>query len=87
MCWKEVDALEFLARGASVFDVVFLDPPFRRGVDADFLEHLAARLANGARVYLESDSFFSAPPGWETFRQGRAGKVHFQLLRRSGETR
>lgn len=84
---EKVDALEFLSRGASLFDVVFLDPPFRRGVDADLLGRVAARLANGACVYLESESPFSAPPGWETFKQGRAGKVHYQLLRRSGESR
>jgi 16S rRNA (guanine966-N2)-methyltransferase len=84
---EKLDALEFLSRGDVRFDVVFLDPPFRRGVDPDFLERLDERLADDGRVYLESDAPFTGAPAWSVTREGRAGKVHYQLLRRSRELR
>jgi 16S rRNA G966 N2-methylase RsmD len=40
-------------------------------------------LAAQARVYCESGDKLAPPAGWETFRQSRAGQVHYQLLKRS----
>jgi 16S rRNA (guanine966-N2)-methyltransferase len=80
------DASEFLARNADGFDVVFLDPPFRSGVDADFMNRVAARLAHGGCVYLESDAPFTPLAGWKISKQGRAGKVHYHLLQRTMES-
>jgi 16S rRNA (guanine966-N2)-methyltransferase len=83
---EKADALEFLARNASRFDVVFLDPPFRRGVNAAFLDRVTERLTEGGRVYLEGDQPFRGAAGWEVLRQARAGKVCYQLLRRIRES-
>jgi 16S rRNA (guanine966-N2)-methyltransferase len=84
---ERIDALEFLSRGAILFDVVFLDPPFRRGAGADLIGRVAKRLAEGGTVYLESDAPFAEAAGWEAYRRGRAGKVYYQLLRRAREFR
>src|SRR3954467_6748871 len=48
------DAFDYLARGESAFDVVFLDPPFRQNALAATLERLPRRLAPRARVYVEA---------------------------------
>src|SRR6267378_1544883 len=48
------DAMQYLARSGETFDVVFLDPPFRQNALAAVLERLPARLAAGARVYVEA---------------------------------
>ena len=74
------DALEFLARDRSSYDVVFVDPPFSEGVPPQLLERLCARLAARGRVYLESGDAFGAVPGWQVVKHGRAGQVHFHLL-------
>lgn len=78
---KRAEALEFLRLDAGVYDVVFLDPPFR----ADYWPRLApllpARLAPGALVYHESAAPPELPPGWEFWRRGRAGQVSYQLLK------
>ena len=78
---KRGDGLEFLRSDAGVYDVVFLDPPFK----ADYWPRLAPllppRLAPGALVYHESAAPPVLPPGWEVSRQGRAGQVSYQLLR------
>jgi 16S rRNA (guanine(966)-N(2))-methyltransferase RsmD len=77
---ERVDALEFLARGSSLFDVVFLDPPFRLAVNPELLERIGKRLAAGGSVYLESNEAFEDAATWQAQKRGRAGKVHYQLL-------
>ena len=79
------DALEF-ARGAhSRFDVVFVDPPYRLGLQVAALDLLRGLLAAGGRVYVEGDAVFEPPPGWAIFRRARAGNVHFHLLVREAD--
>ena len=75
-------ALDFLRGGRGVYDVVFLDPPFATGVWDALFEALAPWLAAEAQVYRESGGGLTAPAGWAAHRQGRAGQVHYQLLKR-----
>ena len=78
----QADALEFLRADAGAYDVVFLDPPFKVGYWPRLAPLLPPRLAPGALVYYESAVAPELPPGWEVWRQGRAGQVRYQLLRR-----
>lgn len=80
---NRADALEFLRTDSGVYDVVFLDPPFRAGVWPRLAALLPPRLAPGALVYYEGAAPPSIPPGWEIHRQGRAGRVRYQLLKRA----
>ena len=78
---KKADALEFLRSDDGAYDVVFLDPPFK----ADYWPRLAPllppRLAPGAVVYYESAAPPALAPGWEIWKQGKAGQVAYQLLK------
>lgn len=76
------DALEFLRTDRSVYDVVFLDPPFAADVWTALLEMLPLRLAPNALVYRESGAKQAAPAGWQMHKEGRAGQVSYQLLKR-----
>lgn len=76
------DARTVLARlNASPFDLVLLDPPF----GLDWLDKLWPALpglmAPGALLYVESETPVGPPPAFEIVRQGKAGAVHFHLLR------
>jgi 16S rRNA (guanine966-N2)-methyltransferase len=79
------DALEFVRRNAREaterFDLIFLDPPFDTGVPAEVLELLPGLLAPGGQIYLESDRASKWPAPWQVEKSGRAGQVHYQLLR------
>jgi len=76
------DALEF-ARGArSRFDVVFVDPPYRLGLQAAALGLVAGLLVEDGRVYVESDAVIEPSGGWAVVKHARAGRVHFHLLER-----
>ena len=81
------DAVKFATSQRSIgarFDVVFLDPPYGRG----WIERLAPQVmelvsVNGA-LYVESERVLDGIGEWRTVRSGRAGQVHFHLMRRGG---
>lgn len=81
------DALKFLEGSTEKFDIVFVDPPFASGLLAAVLLKLPESLRHGALVYAEwgapiADVLASQPGSpWEIAKQGRAGAVHFALLR------
>jgi len=64
------------------FDLVLLDPPFESRLFEPALA-AARRVAKpDGFVYLEAPSALGvAPPGMQLHRSGRAGAVHFHLLR------
>ncbi|HMO46832.1 MAG TPA: 16S rRNA (guanine(966)-N(2))-methyltransferase RsmD [Rubrivivax sp.] len=84
---ERVDAIAWMAAAPpGSFDLVLLDPPFDSDLAGRALPlalHLAA--ADGL-VYLEARRPLPVPPdGWAIHRQGRAGAVHFHLLRRADD--
>lgn len=78
------DAIQSLAALDGPFEVAFVDPPFESTLRRKALDALAAsaRLAPGARVYLEgpADEAPTAPAGWSVHRSKRAGNVGYHLL-------
>ena len=79
---RRADALEFLHAGGDVYDIVFVDPPYRSDLWPRVAPLLPRHLAPGALVYLERAGRAGPLPGWEVWKQGRAGQVAYQLLRR-----
>jgi 16S rRNA (guanine966-N2)-methyltransferase len=77
------DALEFVQRERSQYNVIFLDPPFADAPWDVLFERLPARLAEGGMVYCESGAPVQPPPGWTVHRAGRAGQVNYALLKRT----
>ena len=84
------DALAWLARlPPASFDLVFLDPPFDSNLLAPALRAAMPLVVPGGFIYLETGRSLDRstegtplPPGWVRHRQGSAGAVHFELLRR-----
>jgi 16S rRNA (guanine966-N2)-methyltransferase len=76
------DASDYLNRVTERFDVVFLDPPFRQNALPALLEKLPARLAPGARVYVEAVAPLEPGDSWRELKRARAGQVSYQLLER-----
>ncbi len=82
-----VDAIVWMALcPPGRFDLVLLDPPFDAGLQPAALAMAAPLLAAGGCLYLESPAALAPdelPAGLEPWRQGRAGAVHYHLLRRN----
>jgi 16S rRNA (guanine966-N2)-methyltransferase len=79
------DGVKTLSREGEAFDVIFLDPPFHRGILPLLLPLLSDRLAPDGLVYAETEQSFEPGEGWEVWRSGRAGKVFYCLLKRTTE--
>jgi 16S rRNA (guanine966-N2)-methyltransferase len=81
---RRADAMRWLTGTAMPFDVVFLDPPFDKGLLSPSCALLSRRgwLAPGALLYLEApqnEGIPSLPEGWVLIREKRAGRVRFAL--------
>lgn len=82
---QRADALAWMRAAAPAgFDLVLLDPPFAAGLHAAALAAAAPLVADGGLMYVEAGAPLAPPQGWAAWRQGRAGQVHHQLLRRAG---
>ncbi|RQS05362.1 16S rRNA (guanine(966)-N(2))-methyltransferase RsmD [Burkholderia sp. Bp9002] len=88
----EADALR-LAAGLTpgAFDVVFLDPPFGdAAVLARAIALTAPLVAPGGALYVETGDALDpaahdALAGWQVVKHGKAGAVHYHLLRREND--
>lgn len=84
---ESTDAIAWMTRcPPGRFDLVLLDPPFDAGLQAPALAAAAPLLAPGGLLYLESPEALvpaRQPPELALARQGRAGAVHYHLLRRN----
>ena len=82
------DALAYLARATGKFDIVFLDPPFGKGLIAPVVDALVNRdlLTPQSIVYVECEAEMATPPlpqGWVLAKSKRAGQVGYHLAIRS----
>jgi 16S rRNA (guanine966-N2)-methyltransferase len=76
------NALNWMTASADRFDLIFLDPPFADNLFDRALAAAVPLLAQDGLIYLESPQDVAPPAGFTAWRQGRAGAVHYQLLRR-----
>lgn len=76
------NALNWMTASADRFDLVLLDPPFADNLFDRALAAAVPLLAEGGLMYVEAPREITPPTGFTRWRQGRAGTVHYQLLRR-----
>lgn len=77
------DALKFLAGAPRQYDVVFLDPPYGKGLVEKVAPLLPGLLAPDALIYVEAEHDLEPEalfPGLTLLRRGRAGQVHYHLF-------
>ena len=81
------DALNFIRKNTQRFDVVFLDPPFRK----NFVEQTALllnenSLADNALIYIEmesEDNNQQLPLNWTLLKEKIAGQVIYRLYQKN----
>ena len=81
------DALQWLHGPAEAFDIVFLDPPYARGLLAPCIELLdrQAWVKPNGLVYLEAPQgeMPPLPTSWQLLRSKIAGQVGYHLARKT----
>lgn len=75
------DALQYLRGKPALFDVVFLDPPYKLDLHAELLKWLPSALKPDGVVYLEDDKPLVITAPWHIIKNSRAGKVYFALIK------
>lgn len=85
------DALSWLDRPGTPFDIVFVDPPFRKGMLEQVIQRLENNgwLAASALIYIETEAErqdIIIPAGWRLHREKTAGQVSYRLYRRDTES-
>jgi len=74
------DSLRFLDTTREQFDLVFLDPPYKQGWIEKLAPKLSQILAEGGRIYAESERKIDELCGLTAIKSGKAGQVHYQLF-------
>lgn len=81
------NTLNFLAQPGEPHSIVFVDPPFRKGLLDETLALLESNgwLANEALIYVESEvenGMPAVPASWSLHREKVAGQVAYRLFNR-----
>ncbi len=76
------DGLKFALQENGLFDVIFLDPPFKSDYLPQLLPLLESRLTQGGKIYVESGAQFEPGTAWRVVKRAKAGAVHYQLIER-----
>lgn len=82
------DVFKFLAGGATPFDVVFLDPPFSKGMAQQTCQWLEDKgwLTPQAKIYVEVERQLvldGVPENWQCLKHKKAGEVAYYLFERN----
>lgn len=82
------DALGFLKQPGTPHHVVFIDPPFRKGLLDETVTLLEQNgwLAEDAMIYIETEkelSIAGLPENWHLHREKTAGQVSYRLYERT----
>jgi 16S rRNA (guanine966-N2)-methyltransferase len=82
----QAESVHFLQGPAEPFDIVFVDPPYRRGLLAACARLLEERgwLAADAWIYLEAERGLEPPlpDRWSLYRSRSTGQLGYHLARR-----
>ncbi|MGX5172597.1 16S rRNA (guanine(966)-N(2))-methyltransferase RsmD [Aliikangiella sp. IMCC44653] len=76
------DAERFIAESEQQFDVIFLDPPFGKGILAKSFSQAARLLAPGGVIYLEQESSqneFVPSEDWEQLKYKQTSSLSYAL--------
>ncbi len=79
------DALQILTTFSTPFDIIFLDPPFGKGLLPDCLALIEQQqlIKTGGWVYIESEQELgelNIPKHWRLHREKKAGQVKLRLF-------
>ena len=77
------DARVFVRQARSAYDVIFLDPPFGRGLVEETMTGIlnnSQLLSPTSLVYVERESAVAPPAGWDVLREGRTSEVWYALF-------
>ena len=82
------DALSYIRNTEEKFDIIFLDPPYAKGLYDEFLVHAAKKLNSGGIIIAEYETAHSPniPETLSVIKQKKYGRVNLLYLSGADET-
>ncbi|GAA4360667.1 16S rRNA (guanine(966)-N(2))-methyltransferase RsmD [Kangiella marina] len=81
-----IDAKQFLEKENRAYDIIFIDPPFHKGLAQEVISKLAQTnlVQEDTLIYLEmeQDLEVEIPQGWELLKDKKAGQLQYQLYKK-----
>ena len=79
---QQADALSWLQQVNQQFDIVFLDPPFNKGLIETSCQIVLERglLKPTGKIYIEAEKALTLPDSWQVLKQKQTGQVQSVLL-------
>ncbi|MCW9029512.1 MAG: 16S rRNA (guanine(966)-N(2))-methyltransferase RsmD [Kangiella sp.] len=78
------DAFEFITSNQQPFDIIFLDPPFHKGITQKVIEQLAEAewLKPETLIYIEVEQGLelNIPENWSELKDKKAGQLQYKLF-------
>lgn len=77
------NAIEWLESNNKQYDIVFIDPPFNKGIVEECLNKLKPQLKENALIYLEmgkKEPLPTLPDNWTVIKEKTAGDVCYRLI-------
>jgi len=81
------DAMSFLSQNRQLFDLIFLDPPYKQGWLAKVLPVLPIHLNQNGMVYAEAEYVIQPDETWQVIKQSKAGNVFLSSVKITPELR
>ncbi len=72
---------DFFKKNLKKFDLVFLDPPYSKGIEEDVFSKLNSHIKEGAIIVLESEVELKNFDGYEVIKNVRYGRVYITLYK------
>lgn len=77
---RQQSALDYLAHSTTLFDVIFLDPPFHSPLLEQVLPLLPKHIATNGLIYIEAAQLPILPNTMQWIKKSRAGEVEYGLV-------
>ncbi|CAM8363653.1 COG0742 N6-adenine-specific methylase [Candidatus Methylopumilus universalis] len=74
------DALAFLEKNTTKFDIIFCDPPFNESWEGKLFPQLANHLAEDGLIYFESEASIKEYNVFNIAKKRKAGNVFYHLV-------
>mgnify|MGYP000343418602 CR=1 FL=1 len=86
----QTDALQYLAQQQTSFNLIFLDPPFSKGLLPECIALIESNelLADNGWIYIESEQDLASlnlPTSWALHREKKAGQVRLCLYQKQSQ--
>ena len=72
---------KFLRASGKKYDIVFLDPPYNKGIEDKVFEDISKVLNKNAVIVLETEYLSGEYEGYDIIRQAKYGRVYITLYR------